>query len=150
MARPILVFVVAAVVAVAGVLSVAGYPAQSAMDTVNVATATVNGKSEKILTNDTGMALYYFSRDTSTTSNCTGQCAAAWPPLVSTGTPTGPSSLSGKLTTVHTANRDQVSYNGHLLYLFSRDTSPGQVKGNGIHAFGGTWHVATPSMSGGY
>src|SRR5690348_11689843 len=43
--------------------------------TVNVATATVPGKRERILTDAKGMALYYFTPDTPTKAACTGGCA---------------------------------------------------------------------------
>jgi predicted lipoprotein with Yx(FWY)xxD motif len=38
----------------------------------------------------------------------------------------------------------QVTYNGWPLYRFARDTAPGQINGQGITAFGGTWSAAMP------
>lgn len=64
---------------------------------------------------------------------------------MSTGAPTAPASVTGKLAAVKTANGSQVSYNGHLLYRFAADTKPGDVNGDGVHGpQQGTWHVATP------
>jgi hypothetical protein len=36
---------------------------------------------------------------------------------------------------------EQVAYNGHPLYLFVNDHSPGDVSGQGVSAFGAAWFV---------
>ncbi len=115
---------------------------------IKTTTATVNGKSEMILTNAQGKTLYYFTPDTATTTACTSSCADNWPPLLATGssTPTSATSLSGKLTTQTTANGNQVEYNGHLLYTFAGDSGPGLTKGEGLF---GKWFVATPDLAAG-
>jgi hypothetical protein len=41
----------------------------------------------------------------------------------------------------------QATFDGHPLYTFVADTSPGQAKGNGLNAFGGVWHENTTSGS---
>ncbi len=112
---------------------------------IKTATATVNSKTETILTNAKGMTLYYFTADTKTTAACTGGCTSAWPPFVVTGanTVTSTTTLPGKLTTLADANGTQVQYNGHFLYTFASDTAPGQTNGEGV---GGKWFVATPSL----
>ena len=113
---------------------------------VKTATATVKGKSETILTDAQGKTLYYFTPDTATTTACTGTCAQNWPPLVATGSaaPTSATTLSGKLTTLTTANGNQVAYNGHMLYTFAGDSGPGKIAGEGLF---GKWFVATPDLS---
>ena len=76
-----------------------------------------------------GHTLYVYAKDTGTTSACTGACAAAWPPLQASGTPTtGPGLDASKVTVVN----GQVAYGGHLLYGFIKDTAPGQTDGVGI------------------
>ena len=129
----------------AGVL---GQQAKGAADlTLNVASATVGGKSQQILADAKGMSLYYLSSDTATSSACTGGCAGAWPPLVSANAPKAPASVTGKLALVKTANGSQVSYNGHLLYRFADDSKAGDVQGEGVHGpQNGVWHVATPDL----
>ena len=109
---------------------------------VNVAVATVHGKREKILTDARGMALYYFTSDTLAKAACTGKCAMTWPPLLSKSAPTHAAGLSGKLSVVTDANGRQASYNGHLLYRYSRDTAPGLATGDGLY---GKWFVAKPA-----
>jgi len=112
--------------------------------TVNVAVATVHGKRERILTDARGMALYYFTSDTPTKAACVGGCAKTWPPLLSKTTPTHPAALSGKVGAGNDANGRQVSYNGHLLYTYSRDTAPGLAAGDGLY---GKWFVAKPGLA---
>jgi predicted lipoprotein with Yx(FWY)xxD motif len=113
---------------------------------VRMATATVKGNAETILATPQGLTLYYFTPDTATKVACTGGCAKAWPPLHFTGsdTPLGDASLSGPLSVLNGANGNQVEYNGHLLYIYSGDTAPGQTNGAGLF---GKWFVCTPSLA---
>lgn len=109
---------------------------------------SVKGQTEAVLTNSTGATLYYLTSDTATTVACSGQCATFWPPLLlPSGQPAAAVSLPGKLTVASTANGMQVEYNGHPLYAFVRDKTGDATNGEGINAFGGTWHAATPSLS---
>lgn len=113
---------------------------------VRVATVSVKGKSETVLTNPQGMTLYYFTPDTSTKIACTGGCAQSWPPLAfkGSGTPEGDAPLSGKLTVVNGADGTQIEYNGHPLYTYSGDSAPGQTNGQGLF---GKWFVCTPNLA---
>jgi predicted lipoprotein with Yx(FWY)xxD motif len=122
-------------------------PTTAPAATVMTASATVGGKSVTILTDAKGMTLYYFKKDTATTSACTGGCAQFWPPLLfsGSGTPSaGSATLPGTLSVVTTANGAQVAYQGHLLYTFQKDTAAGQTNGQG---FNGLWFVATTDLA---
>jgi len=120
--------------------------ASSSGQLIQTAMATVNGKSETILTNAQGMTLYYRTTDMPPTTVCSGGCASAWPPLLVSGSspPKSATSLPGKLSVQTDANGNQVEYNGHPLYTYSGDTGPGQTTGEGV---GGVWHVVTPSLT---
>lgn len=92
-----------------------------------------------VLANSKGFTLYWYAKDTSMTSACTGGCATAWPPL--TGKPMAAMGvrLTGKLGTItRSGGIVQATYKGHPLYTYAGDTAPGQVKGNGL---GGVWHA---------
>jgi predicted lipoprotein with Yx(FWY)xxD motif len=108
---------------------------------------TVKGKSTTVLVNSQGMTLYYNTSDT-TSSVCSGGCASAWPPVLSTSTPASVATLPGTLSLLTDANGSQVTYNGHPLYTYSGDTAAGQINGEGV---GGVWFVAStdiPTSSG--
>ena len=113
---------------------------------LRTAQAKVDGKTETILTDAQGSTLYYFTPDAPKKLACSGECAQAWPPLLSkeSGTPLADASLSGALSTFNNANGNQVEYNGHLLYTFVKDAAPGQITGQGV---GGKWFVATPALA---
>ena len=116
-----------------------GPAAYGAVPTVATAAIAIGGVSTRVLTNDQGMTLYYLDTDTPARSTCTGGCASIWPPLLSSEVPSTEPSLPGKLAVVKTANGSQVSYNGHLLYIYSGDTGPHQSNGQGL---AGKWWVA--------
>jgi predicted lipoprotein with Yx(FWY)xxD motif len=96
-----------------------------------------------VLADARGHSLYLFGADKGSKSACYGQCAAVWPPLLSAGSPVAGTGLKKALLT--TAKRKdgrlQVVYAGHPLYFFSGDSKAGQVTGEGIVHFGGTWYA---------
>jgi predicted lipoprotein with Yx(FWY)xxD motif len=100
-----------------------------------------------ILGNSTGRTLYLFKADVGAKSACTGACATAWPPLLATGKPTAGTGLTAsKLATITRSDgTQQVTYNGHPVYLFIKDKKPGQTTGQGVTAFGAAWYALTPA-----
>lgn len=97
----------------------------------------------------TGHTLYMFTADKAGRSGCSGACAKAWPPLLTSGRPVAAkgSGVNGKLLgTIKRSSRVlQVTYNGHPLYLFSGDKKPGQISGEGAHQYGGRWYIVNPA-----
>src|SRR5437870_8543422 len=107
--------------------------------TVQASNNATLGKT--ILVNAQGTTLYRYDRDSAGTSNCTGSCATAWPPLTATGTLTAGSGVTGTLATISRADGSkQVTYNGMPLYTFQQDAKPGDATGDGVNSF----HVVTP------
>jgi predicted lipoprotein with Yx(FWY)xxD motif len=109
-----------------------------------LALKTATGKAGIWLTNSAGRALYTYTRDKGTTSECYGACATTWLPLTTTSSVT----ISGQYTvqrdlgvTTRTGGAKQVTYGGHPLYYFKGDTAPGQTKGQGV---GGVWFLIGP------
>ena len=82
-----------------------------------------------------------------TKSECSGDYAAAWPPLRAGGKPTvgGGAKASMIGTTNRSDGKPQVTYNGHPLYLYSGDQSPGDTTGEGLTAFGAAWYAVSPA-----
>jgi predicted lipoprotein with Yx(FWY)xxD motif len=105
--------------------------------------AVANSGLGNILVDSQGRTVYMFGADSGTTSACTGACAAAWPPVQATGTPTAGSGANTAL--VGTNGTNQVTYNGHPLYTFSGDNQARDTNGEGRVAFGGTWSALSPA-----
>jgi predicted lipoprotein with Yx(FWY)xxD motif len=92
--------------------------------------------------------VYVFSKDSSSTSRCYGQCAVAWPPLITSGVPGfGPGLTPSDFgRTRRTDGTWQVTYFGRPLYVFF-DEVFGRVgyaakgNGNGIVSDGGRWSL---------
>lgn len=88
--------------------------------------------------------LYWFEPDTPQTSNCYGSCASYWPPL--TGSASAGPGVTGCLGSIRrSGGSTQVTYGGHLLYIYVGDTSPGLANGNGLDLNGGRWHEMAAS-----
>lgn len=101
----------------------------------------------KILVDGQGLSLYLLTADSSDQSACTDACATAWPPLMATGQVSAGSGADGSLlgTLVRPDGSKQVTYNGHPLYTFKGDHAAGDVAGQGINSFGGTWYLLSPA-----
>jgi predicted lipoprotein with Yx(FWY)xxD motif len=95
----------------------------------------------KVLVDAKGKTLYYWAADTGKKSNCYGECAKFWPPLLTKGKPVAKSGALGKLlgTTVRRDGKRQVTYNGRPLYYFLLDKKAGQTNGAGSLGFGARW-----------
>ena len=90
-------------------------------------------------------AIYLFDKETTTTPACYGDCASAWPPVLTDGTPRPMGADPGLLgTTKRDDGSTQVTYGGHPLYFYSNE-DPGQVLCHDVDDFGGTWLVVTPA-----
>ena len=120
---------------------VAAAPAGATTNSKAVTTATVPGIGV-ILVDAEGHALYTHTDAKGKAVACTGACATAWPPLtVAAGAKV--KAPKGVKTLATTRSTHQVTTGGLPLYRFSGDAQAEQAKGDGINAFGGTWHVAT-------
>jgi len=94
----------------------------------------------KVLVGANGRTLYLFTADKGAKSVCYGKCATYWPPLIA-GKPTAGAGLNASRlgTTKRKDGKLQVTYNGHPLYYFALDKKAGDIKGQGVVHFGGTW-----------
>jgi predicted lipoprotein with Yx(FWY)xxD motif len=110
-----------------------------------------------VLATGDGLPVYTLSFDTPATagspavSSCTGTCTKAWPPVLAPG-PNGPFQAMGAVqqselgtitrTDLPGGTSYQVTYFGHPLYNFSRDTA-GHSNGENVAAFNGIWHLVS-------
>jgi predicted lipoprotein with Yx(FWY)xxD motif len=104
-------------------------------------------KLGSILVNAQGRTLYMFAADKGRKSECYASCAVYWPPLITSSThPTGSGVTASMIgTTMRKGGKLQVTYNGHPLYLFVKDSKPGQTSGQGLNLSGGLWWVMSPA-----
>lgn len=136
MVKRILVLVV---LLVAGALGVAAQEGAAA-------TVMFGGNADlgAFLVDASGMTLYIFAMDSPGVTNCYGDCAVNWPPLLvgEDETPTLAAGIPGRLGVVtRTDGARQVAYNGMPLYYWIRDRVPGDATG---HLVGDVWFVAAP------
>jgi predicted lipoprotein with Yx(FWY)xxD motif len=119
-------------------------PASTSNGSSNALLKVTKIHSVSVLTNAGGYTLYWFAPDTPSRSTCYGSCAAYWPPV--TARPVAGPGVTGKLGTIgRTGGATQVTYEGHPLYTYVGDSSPGQSTGNNINLNGGYWHEMTAS-----
>jgi predicted lipoprotein with Yx(FWY)xxD motif len=116
--------------------SAASAPAEA--DAATLAVKMADSSLGSILVDGKGMTLYMFTKDSANTSACSGQCLAAWPPLL--GKPTEGSGVDdSKLGSFQrTDGSTQATYNGWPLYYWKGDAKAGDVTGQNVS---GVWFV---------
>ena len=107
--------------------------------------AVANSTLGRVLVDGRGRTLYLFAKDKHGKSACTAQCAAFWPPLITSGKPRATAGAKASLlgTTKRADGRLQVTYNHHPLYTFVKDTKKGQTSGEAVDAFGAEWYAVS-------
>ena len=91
-----------------------------------------------MLVNNAGMTVYTFDKDTDGKSACYDQCAKAWPPVMASAD----AKAQGDLTVItRTDGAKQWAYKGKPLYLFVKDTKPGDKAGDNVKE---VWHIVKP------
>ena len=109
---------------------------------LNTAEAAPPAKmSNGMLVDASGMTLYTFDKDVQgSASNCydegDSKCATNWPPLFADAAATP----EGDFTIIDRKDGTKIwAYKGWPLYLWIKDTKPGETTGDGV---GGVWHTA--------
>lgn len=102
-------------------------------------TKTGDSAKGKVLTDEKGMTLYIFDKDSDGKSVCNGPCAANWPPLMASGD----AKTDGSYTIIiRDDGAKQWAYKGKPLYTWVKDTKPGDISGDGVA--NNAWHIAAP------
>ena len=116
------------------VMLVLALPALAQMAPTKISESTKG----KVLTDDKGMTLYIFDKDSAGKSVCNGKCAVNWPPLMADAA----SKATGDYTViVRDDGKKQWAYKGMPLYGWVKDKNPGDVTGDGVN---NVWHIARP------
>ena len=106
----------------------------------------VSSQYGRVVADAKGEALYLFTKDGRGKSQCYGDCAKAWPPVLTKGRPRAGEGISAsRLGTVRRRDgRSQVTYKGHPLYYYVHD-KPGVILCQNVAEFGGDWLVVAPT-----
>jgi len=113
---------------------------------VTVMSASSSGLGERITVDAHDHTLYALSPESTRHLLCkSSECLHVWPPLT---VPSSKSELKagsgvhGHLSILRRGHGIlQVTLGGLPLYRYSGDHAKGDANGQGIHSFGGTWHV---------
>ncbi len=98
-----------------------------------------------MLFDSTGQAIYLFDSEATSRPECYGQCAEAWPPVLTHGKPIADGAVRTDLlgTTRRADGSTQITYAGHPLYYYVHDGRD-EVLCHNVTEFGGLWLVVTP------
>ena len=91
------------------------------------------------LVDSSGMTLYYYTKDTTGESVCTGGCVDKWP-IFYTPDISVPSVLNASDfgTIIRSDGQKETTYRGWPLYYWFQDKNPGDMKGEGV---GKVWYI---------
>jgi len=108
--------------------------------------ATATSEFGTMLFGPNRQAIYIWEREPSSRPECYGDCADAWPPVLTKGAPVATGDVDAKLlgTTQRRDGSSQVTYNDHPLYYYAHER-PGEVKCHNVSTHGGLWWVVLPS-----
>jgi predicted lipoprotein with Yx(FWY)xxD motif len=90
-------------------------------------------------------AIYIFEKDPKGQTVCYGECAKAWPPVLTNGKPAAGNGADVKLlgTVERRDGKLQVTYAGKPLYYYAHE-GPGEVRCHNVNLNGGYWWVIGP------
>ena len=128
--------------------------ASTAEATTEAAPAQSDGTEVKVSDSEFGpmlfdaneQAIYLFEKETSSKPECYGECAVAWPPVLTNGEPVAGKGTDQSLlgTTKRDDGTTQVTYKGHPLYFYANE-GPGEVRCHNVDLNGGIWAVVKPN-----
>jgi predicted lipoprotein with Yx(FWY)xxD motif len=105
---------------------------------------TAESSLGEIVVDGKGMTVYYFTKDKkdSGTSNCTGDCLVAWPPVLTESETPTVEGVTAEVGTIDTPEGEkQVTIDGMPIYYWQNDKEPGDVDGQGVND---VWYVVAP------
>ncbi len=97
-----------------------------------------------VLFDRTGQAIYIFESEKTSKPNCYGDCARAWPPVLTTGQPIAGGAVRQNLlgATTRSGGLPQATYGGKPLYFYAHEGKH-QVLCHNVTEFGGRWLAIT-------
>jgi len=104
-----------------------------------------NSPFGKMLFNSRRQAIYIFQNDGKGKTVCYGECAEAWPPVLTRGKPVAGKGVEADLlgTIERRDGTLQVTYADQPLYYYANE-GPGEVLCHNVNLNGGLWWVVGP------
>ena len=94
----------------------------------------------RVLVDASGRTVYLLTADGRNLSTCSSSCRQFWPAMHSYA---GVTAMVGSTATPSGPMTATVA--GHPVYTFAQDHAPGDVNGEGLQEFGGTWYAVSAS-----
>jgi predicted lipoprotein with Yx(FWY)xxD motif len=106
---------------------------------------TADSEFGTMLYDATGQPIYLFTAESGDRPACYDDCAADWPPVLTTDPPRGVADVRLELlgSTRRSDGSTQVTYAGHPLYYYAHEGKY-QVLCHDVEEYGGTWLVVRP------
>jgi predicted lipoprotein with Yx(FWY)xxD motif len=107
--------------------------------------STSDSQFGEVLFDGDDQAIYYFEPEQTSEPECYGECAEAWPPVLTDGEPRASGDARQRLlgTTERRDGSTQVTYGGHPLYYYF-DEGPGELRCHNVFHAGGLWLAVQP------
>ena len=120
-------------------------PSKAKPDAKGATITLGNSPYGSMLFDSSKRAIYIFEKDPRGQTACYGECAEAWPPVYTDGTPQAGKGVKDSLlgTVKRRDGRMQVTYAGKPLYLYAHE-GPGEVRCHNVNLNGGLWWVVGP------
>lgn len=124
----------------------ASAPTSSAGEKRGITITTGGSDFGPMLYDARGQAVYMWEVEQSDRPECYGDCAKAWPPVLTEAAPVASGDVNPSLlgTTKRVDGALQVTYADHPLYYYAHE-GPNEVKCHNVATHGGLWWVVTPS-----
>ena len=125
--------------------SASSAPSEDSAMSADAVLMTADSSLGEIVVDAAGRTVYMFDKDQqgTTTSACTGDCLAKWPPVTTDAASLTGDGVTGELGTITTPDGEkQLTLNGWPLYYFAADSAAGDVQGQGVN---GVWWVLSPA-----
>ena len=94
----------------------------------------------RVLVDASGRTVYLLTADGPNRSTCSASCLQLWPAVRPDG---GHGVVAQVGATATPAGPQTATVAGHPVYTFSQDHGPGDVNGEGLEEFGGTWYAVS-------
>jgi predicted lipoprotein with Yx(FWY)xxD motif len=122
-------------------------PSNAAAATHGAVVRVASTSLGKVLVDQRGHTLYLLTADRPQHSTCNTQCLQYWPPVaVRKPMQAKLPGITARIGSTRLVSGGRtLTANGWPLYTFVKDMKPGDVTGQRVRTFGGTWYAVSPA-----